>query len=242
MTDIVEAVDLRIGYGRKVVIDQMSAHIPQGVTAILGPNGAGKSTFLQAVATAKSIRSGSLEVFKHSVSKSNGRSAIRSATSFLPQVPGYQRGFTVTEHLQYSCWLKGVKDPNDNIADVMSTMDLNGIAKQKLRTLSGGQLRRTMLSGALVTSPSLLILDEPTASLDPVQRRAFRILLAKLPKSISVVFSTHLLDEVGGVADSVIVMKAGQVRFSGRPSELGGAAAPANRSDDETDAYEKLLE
>lgn len=240
MSNIVESKSLDIGYKRKLVVRDLAVTIKPGVTALLGPNGAGKSTLLRAIATEKSISGGSLSVLGHSVNDSDGRTAVRARTSFLSQNPGYQRGFSVIEHLQYCSWLKGVQVVDQRIAETLELMGLVSTAHQKLRTLSGGQLRRAMLGGALITSPALLILDEPTASLDPLQRQVFKKTLADLPKGVSVIFSTHLLDEIKDVADSVAVMHLGMLKFIGAPRDIVGDLA--NPSDDGTDFYARLVE
>lgn len=239
MIMIVTADGLKLSYKQKTVISDLGLQIPAGKTAILGPNGAGKSTLLQAIATAKVPRSGVLKVLGHSASNPSGIDAIRSVTSFLPQKPGYQRGFKVIDHLKYCCWLKNTGAEANDLTETVEAMNLGSILAQRLRTLSGGQLQRVLLAGALVTAPSVLILDEPTGSLDPLQRRSFKRLLGRLPTSISVIYSTHLLDEVDDIADNVVVMQGGQIRFQGTPLAL---RAGTKDTDDGTEAYARLLE
>lgn len=189
MTPVVVAENVGLSYKRKRAVEHFSLQIPPGITALLGPNGAGKSTLLQAIATAKPIDVGSLSVLGHSTSSSGGIQQIRKVSSFLPQAPGFQRSFSVADHLRYSSWLKSIKPSPSEYAEVLTLLDLTSVARQRLKTLSGGQLRRAMLAGALVTRPSLLILDEPTVGLDPVQRRAFKATISNLPNRPSVLFS-----------------------------------------------------
>jgi ABC-type multidrug transport system ATPase subunit len=152
------------------------------------------------------------------------RREIRRRLGYLPQNLGYYPAFTVVEFVEYLALLKDVPPGRVGkaVAAAVDRVDLGAKAKAKLRTLSGGMLRRAGIAQAIVNDPDLLLLDEPTAGLDPEQRVAFRALLRDLGQAATVVVSTHLVEDVGAACSEVTLMDAGHVVFRGTPSELAG--------------------
>ena len=140
---------------------------------------------------------------------------------------GYYPGFTVSEFVEYFALLKEVPSGRVTaaVAAALDRVDLTGQAKLKLRTLSGGMLRRAGIAQAIVNEPQLLLLDEPTAGLDPEQRVAFRALLRDLGRAATVVVSTHLVEDVGAACTEVALMDEGKIVFHGTPAELAAQGA-----------------
>jgi ABC-type multidrug transport system ATPase subunit len=189
---------------------------------LLGPNGAGKTSLLRMMATAIRPTSGSLRLLGCDPGCYGPRREIRRRLGYLPQSLGYYPGFTVAEFVEYFALLKEV--PAERIpgavAVAIERVELGSRAKTKLRALSGGMLRRVGVAQAIVNEPDLLLLDEPTAGLDPQQRVAFRALLRDLGQRATVVVSTHLVEDVGAACTQVALMDRGNVVFHGTPENL----------------------
>jgi ABC-type multidrug transport system ATPase subunit len=192
------------------------------VFGLLGPNGAGKTSLLRMMATAIQPTSGRLRLLGRDPGSYGPRREIRRRLGYLPQNPGYYPGFTVTEFVEYFALLKEIPAARipAAVAAAVERTGLGGHAKAKLRTLSGGMLRRVGIAQAIVNEPELLLLDEPTAGLDPEQRVAFRALLRDLGEQATVVVSTHLVEDVGAACSEVALMDAGKIVFQGTPDEL----------------------
>jgi ABC-type multidrug transport system ATPase subunit len=218
----VELTDLTRRFGRTRAVDAVSLRVGPGVFGLLGPNGAGKTSLLRMMATVLAPTSGRMELLGRDPGSYAPRREIRRRLGYLPQNLGYYPGFTVAEFVEYFALLKEMP-PNRvprAVAAAVEQVGLGDRARAKLRTLSGGMLRRAGIAQAIVNDPELLLLDEPTAGLDPEQRVAFRALLRDLGQSATVVVSTHLVEDVGAVCTEVALMNAGKVVFHGTPAEL----------------------
>ncbi|WP_431932489.1 ABC transporter ATP-binding protein [Micromonospora sp. RP3T] len=222
MSIIVEGERLGQRYGKSWVIRELNFSVPSGVSVLLGPNGAGKTTLLEMIATIRKPAAGSLSVVGVPATRAAEIRDIRRRTGYLPQFFGFFPGFTAQEFVEYCAWLKAV--PNKNIVklsrEALSRVGMEDRASQTMRTLSGGMLRRIGIAQAVVHSPELVILDEPTVGLDPQQRIEFRALIRVLSDQTSFLVSTHLVDEVQHVADRVLVLSDGQISFDGSADEL----------------------
>jgi ABC-2 type transport system ATP-binding protein len=218
----VEITDLTRRFGRSQAVAGVSLQAGPGVYGLLGPNGAGKTTLLRMMATVIPPTSGRLRLLGRDPGAYGPRREVRRKLGYLPQTLGYYPGFTVAEFVEYFALLKEMPAARvpTAVATAVERVDLGGRAKAKLRTLSGGMLRRVGIAQAIVNEPELLLLDEPTAGLDPEQRVHFRALLRDLGQRATVVVSTHLVEDVGTACSEVALMDQGRIVFQGTPAEL----------------------
>jgi ABC-type multidrug transport system ATPase subunit len=218
----VELADLTRRFGRTRAVDGVTLEAGAGVFGLLGPNGAGKTSLLRMMATVLPPTAGRMRLLGRDPGAYGSRREIRRRLGYLPQNLGYYPGFTVAEFVEYFALLKEVPPARvpRAVATAVERVGLGDRARAKLRTLSGGMLRRAGIAQAIVNDPELLLLDEPTAGLDPEQRVAFRALLRDLGRRATVVVSTHLVEDVGAVCTEVALMDAGKIVFHGTPDEL----------------------
>jgi ABC-2 type transport system ATP-binding protein len=218
----VEINDVTRRFGSTQAVAGVTLETGPGVFGLLGPNGAGKTTLLRMMATVIQPSSGRIRVLGRDPGGYGPRREIRRSLGYLPQNLGYYPGFTVTEFVEYFALLKEVPAGrvSQAAAAAIERVDLGGKARAKLRTLSGGMLRRAGIAQAIVNEPELLLLDEPTAGLDPEQRVAFRSLLRNLGAGATVIVSTHLVEDVGAACSEVALMEAGKIVFQDTPDEL----------------------
>jgi len=222
----VEVAGVTRRFGRSQAVAGVDLTAGPGVLGLLGPNGAGKTSLLRVLATVIPPSSGRLRLLGGDPRSYAARRQIRRRLGYLPQNLGYYPGFTVAEFVEYFALLKEMP-PGRVPGAVAAAVDRTGLgerSRSKLRTLSGGMLRRAGIAQAIVNEPDLLLLDEPTAGLDPEQRVAFRALLRDLGQKATVVVSTHLVEDVGAACARVAVMDAGRLVFTGTPGELTARA------------------
>jgi ABC-2 type transport system ATP-binding protein len=220
----IELTELTRRFGRTYAVAGVTMEAGPGVFGLLGPNGAGKTSLLRMMATVLPPTSGRLELLGRNPGSHGPRREIRCRLGYLPQNLGYYPGFTVAEFVEYFALLKDMPPSRvpRAVATAIEQVGLGDKARTKLRTLSGGMLRRAGIAQAIVNDPDLLLLDEPTAGLDPEQRVAFRAMLRGFGERGTVVVSTHLVEDVGAACSQVMLMDAGKVVFSGTPDELTG--------------------
>ena len=218
----IELTSVTRTFGGNRAVDGVSLDAGPGVLGLLGPNGAGKTSLLRMLATVLPPSSGEVRLLDRDPRHAADRREIRRRLGYLPQNLGYYPAFTVVEFIEYFALLKEVPPARvpKAVATAVERVDLGGKAKSRLRTLSGGMLRRVGIAQAIVNDPDLLLLDEPTAGLDPEQRVGFRALLRSLGETSTVVVSTHLVEDVGAACSEVALMSAGKIVFRGTPDEL----------------------
>jgi ABC-2 type transport system ATP-binding protein len=218
----VDITDLTRKFGRTQAVAGVSLQAGPGVFGLLGPNGAGKTSLLRMMATVIPPSGGKLRLLDRDPGQYGPRREIRCRLGYLPQTLGYYPGFTVTDFVEYFALLKDMPPGRvpRAVAAAVEHVGLGDKARAKLRTLSGGMLRRAGIAQAIVNEPELLLLDEPTAGLDPEQRVAFRGLLRDLGQRATVVVSTHLVEDVGAACTEVALMDAGKIVFQGTPAQL----------------------
>jgi ABC-2 type transport system ATP-binding protein len=222
----VEITDLTRRFGRTQAVAGVTLATGPGVFGLLGPNGAGKTSLLRMLATVIPPTSGRLRLLGRDPGAYGPRREIRRRLGYLPQNLGYYPGFTVVEFVEYFALLKELPPARlpRAVAAAVEQVGLGDKARAKLRTLSGGMLRRVGIAQAIVNEPELLLLDEPTAGLDPEQRVAFRALLRELGQRATVIVSTHLVEDVGAACSQVALMDQGKLVFHGTPVELTARA------------------
>src|SRR6201993_1812325 len=218
----IEITSLTRRFGSVTAVAGGDLQTRPGGFGLLGAKGAAKTSLLRTMATAIPPSSGSLRLLGRDPGSYGPRREIRRRLGYLPQNPGYYPGFTVTEFVEYFALLKEV--PTRTVRQAVATaIDRVGLAdrgKPRLRTLSGGMLRRACIAQAIVNEPELVLFDEPTAGLDPQQRVTFRALLRELGQHATVVVSRHLVEDVGAACAEVALMDRGKVIFQGTPGDL----------------------
>lgn len=206
----------------RVALDRLSLTIGPGICGILGPNGAGKTTLMRLLATIYRPQSGAIAVFGHDLTTEAGRRAAQAETGYLPQTFGFYSAFTLREFVEYFAILRGVRgaavDPA--VADALARVHLTSRASSKMKTLSGGMIRRAGIAQAIAHRPRLLILDEPTAGLDPEQRQELRTTLRDLSVTTTVLISTHLAEDIAALGGSVLILNEGTACFAGPTADL----------------------
>ena len=215
-------------YGKVPALSDIDLTLAPGITGLLGPNGAGKTTMLRILATALPADRGTARVLDQDPATALGRAAIRRRLGYVPQETGFPRGFTTFAFVDYLAILKEWSEPEARHEEVRRVLDLVGLSDvgtKRVSALSGGQRRRVVLAQAMVGTPDLLVLDEPTAGLDPAQRGRLRDVLGRAGESATVVISTHQTEDVAALCERVVVLDAGRVLFDGPVPDLVSRAA-----------------
>ncbi|MGC9665715.1 ABC transporter ATP-binding protein [Planosporangium sp. 12N6] len=230
----VRAAGLRVRAGRRMAVDGLDLSLGTGVHGLLGPNGAGKTTLMRALATVLRPAGGELELLGQPAGGRLDLRAVRRAIGYLPQEFGFYRRFTVREFVEYMAWLKEMpgRDIPGAVQRAVDRVGLTDRADDRLKTLSGGMLRRAGIAQAIVNDPRILLLDEPTVGLDPEQRLDFRALLRELGTDSCVVVSTHLVEDVAAACTDVVLIESGRLVFQGTPADLDAAGATGDGTGD----------
>ncbi|HEV7215004.1 MAG TPA: ABC transporter ATP-binding protein [Chloroflexota bacterium] len=220
MTVDIQGLTQRFGFTQ--VLHGIDLAIGPGVFGLLGPNGAGKTTLLRTLATVIAPAGGTMHLLGYDPRDHCQRRELRRRLGYLPQALGYYSNFTVFEFVEYFALLKELPsaDVRPAVVRAIQRVGLEERARSKLRTLSGGMLRRVGIAQAIVNRPQVLLLDEPTAGLDPEQRVQFRTLLREIGRESAVVVSTHLVEDVGAACAGMALMDQGRIVFRGTPQEL----------------------
>ena len=207
-------------YQNKIAVDRISLTLHKGVYGLLGANGAGKTTLMRMLCGILKPTGGSITLDGVDVSEE----AYRAVLGYLPQDFGYYPEFTGMDFLLYMAALKGLtKDQARSKAkELLKLVALEDVAKKKIKTYSGGMKQRLGIAQALLNDPDILILDEPTAGIDPKERVRFRNLIGELGKDSIVLLSTHIVSDIERVADEILMMKGGQLIFKGPWDEAKG--------------------
>ena len=208
-------------YKNKIAVDRFSDALHTGVTGLLGANGAGKTTLMRMICGVITPTGG--EITYNGVPVSEER--YRSVLGYLPQEFGCYPEFSGRDFLLYFAALKGIPKNEAIIRgeELLETVGLTDVSKKRVRTYSGGMKQRLGIAQALLNRPQVLILDEPTAGLDPMERVRFRELIREIGKSSIVLLSTHIVSDVEHIADHILMMKDGQLLWQGEWKEADGS-------------------
>ena len=207
-------------YKNKIAVDRFSITMGPGVYGLLGSNGAGKTTLMRMICGILKPTGGPVTFDGMDASMEEYRRVL----GYLPQDFGYYPNFTGLDFLVYMGVLKGMTKSRakKRSRELIALVGLTEMEKKKIRTYSGGMKQRLGIAQALLGNPKLIILDEPTAGLDPKERVRFRELIAELGKKNIVILSTHIVSDIDKIADRILLMKNGQLIFSGSREEIDG--------------------
>ena len=211
-------------FKNRIAVENVNAELTEGIYGFLGANGAGKTTLMQMICGIVAPTSGEVKI--------NGKNNIemgeefRNLLGYLPQEFGYTPGFTAEDFMLYIASVKGL-DPRyarRRTRELMKLVSLEGDMKRKIRTFSGGMKRRLGIAQALLNDPKILIMDEPTAGLDPKERAYFRNVIAEMAQDKIIIISTHIVSDIEYISDQVIIMKKGRFILQGTTEELTAEA------------------
>ena len=198
-------------YQNKIAVDRISLRLTKGVYGLLGANGAGKTTLMRMICGVLKPTSGTITFNGHDVSTEDYRAEL----GYLPQDFGYYPEFTGMNFLLYMAALKGLDkfSAKRKASQLLEIVSLKEVADKKIKTYSGGMKQRLGIAQALLNDPKILILDEPTSGLDPKERVKFRELIAEAGRENIVLLSTHIISDIEQIADTVLMLKNGQLIF-----------------------------
>ena len=215
-----ELVELQKSFKEKMAVHNVSMSLKSGIYGLLGENGAGKTTLMRMICGILEPTQGYILCDGMNIQKMEG--AYRSLLGYLPQDFGYYEDFSAERFLYYMAALKAMPEEyaKNRMEELLEIVDLTAVKKKKLKTFSGGMLRRVGIAQALLNNPEILILDEPTSGLDPKERVRFRNIISSLGKNRIIILSTHIVSDIEYIADQIIIMKKGKILRTGTEAEL----------------------
>ena len=215
-----QMVNLTKRFGDFTAVDDMNIRITNGVYGLLGANGAGKTTLMRMICTLLTPTSGQILCDGKDILKMEGE--YRNLLGYLPQEFGFYPEFSVKDYLLYIASLKGIRPvvAKKRVKELLEQVGLSKVANKKMKKLSGGMKRRVGIAQAILNNPKILILDEPTAGLDPTERVRFRNLISELSKERIVILSTHIVSDVEYIANEIWLMKNGRLVQQGSLNDV----------------------
>ena len=204
----------------KIALDHFSAALEPGVYGLLGPNGAGKSTLMNLIT--QNLEPDEGEILINGISTAKMGASYRDVLGYMPQQQGLYDRFSALEFLRYFAALKGLKakESRKRIEELLEVVNLTEARNRKLGGFSGGMKQRVLLAQALLNNPRVLILDEPTAGLDPRERIRFRNLIAEQAFDKIVLLATHVISDIEYIAKEIIVLDSGTIRIADSPEAI----------------------
>lgn len=209
--------------GNVHALNGITLDIGAGMFGLVGPNGAGKTTLMRIVAGLLRASGGRVTVYGHELSSYRGRLAAKAILGYLPQDFGLYPNLNAYEFLDYMAILKGVNEKTERtrqIERILAQVHLTDAAPRRLKTYSGGMKRRIGIAQALLGDPKVIIVDEPTAGLDPEERIRFRNLLSDMARERTIILSTHIVEDISQSCNDLAVMRDGKVLYRGSPADL----------------------
>ena len=205
--------DISKQYKDKMAVNHISIKLQKGIYGLLGENGAGKTTLMRMLCGILKPSSGTIAFDGIDVSEEEYRSIL----GYLPQDFGYYPEFTAVDFLLYFAALKGIPkaQAKRRVNELLSLVSLEDVGKKKIKNFSGGMKQRLGIAQVLLNNPKLIILDEPTAGLDPKERVKFRNMINTIGKESIVLLSTHIVSDIENIADQVLIMKEGKLIYQG---------------------------
>lgn len=215
-----KTIGLTKKFGSKTAVNDLNITLSNGIYGLLGANGAGKTTFMRLLCNIQNPTSGKVLL--------NGKNIVglgeqyRNLLGYLPQNFGYYPDFTALDFLLYVATLKGLNErtARKKSKDFLEAVALSAESNHKIKTFSGGMKQRLGIAQAMLNDPRILILDEPTAGLDPKERVRFRNLISAFSKDRIVILSTHIVSDVEFIAEEIVMMKSGHIVHFGKPQEI----------------------
>jgi len=204
-------------------LNNVTLTISNGMFGLLGPNGAGKTTLMRILTGILRPTNGKLQIDNYNGNSEEGRKVIRHVLGYLPQDFGVYPDLSAREFLDYIGILKGLRDRtarHSRVEELLEIVSLAPESNRKLKTFSGGMKRRIGIAQALLNDPQLLIVDEPTAGLDPEERIRFRNLLSELGGNRTIILSTHIVEDIAQTCQKIAILKEGRVIFQGNSADL----------------------
>lgn len=216
---MLELKNISKNYGKTQALSDANAAFSNGIYALLGPNGSGKSTLMNIIAGILPQSGGEVMYNGKSV-KSLGKSYLEKI-GYMPQYAGMYPSFTVFDFMLYMSELKGLPRGNENEVEyILRRLELDDCMERKISALSGGMKQRLSLAQAVLGSPEIIVLDEPTAGLDPKQRIAVRNLISEISADKTVLWATHIVSDIEGIAREVVMLKQGKIIDTAAPETL----------------------
>lgn len=200
-------VNISKKYGNQTAVEDINLDMEHGLYGMLAPNGAGKTTIIKMITTLLFPTTG--EILYNGVNITEMGAAYRDLIGYLPQQFGYYKNSTPTEYLEYLACLKKLpkEKTKERIKELLEMVGLSDVANKKMKKFSGGMIQRVGIAQAMLNNPKILILDEPTAGLDPKERVRFRNIISMLSKDRIVILSTHIVSDIESIANQVILIK-----------------------------------
>lgn len=234
-----KTIELTKKFGSKTAVNHLNITLSNGVYGLLGANGAGKTTFMRLLCNIQTPTSGKIVLNGKNIAGLGEK--YRDLLGYLPQHFGYYPDFTALDFLLYVSALKGLSDKSakKRSKELLEAVGLSTESRHKIKTFSGGMKQRLGIAQAMLNDPHILILDEPTAGLDPKERVRFRNLISAFAKDRIVILSTHIVSDIEFIAEEIIMMKSGKILHFGKPqvitSEIDGlvweCAVPTDRAE-----------
>lgn len=217
---ILSIQDVSKSYGKTKALQKANLELKPGIYALLGHNGAGKTTLLNILATVLESDAGTVRYGDQNIK--DNLTKYRSIIGYMPQQQQLMPYLSVESFMYYMAALKGVpkKDAAETISTILKDVNMSQYQSKSLSSLSGGMKQRLLIGQALLNNPQILLLDEPTAGLDPVERRTFRELIAAKSQSKIVILATHVISDVEWIANEIIIMKDGLIKTQATQQQL----------------------